>query len=257
MKTSYDYSNRIYPGAARRWAMSHAERCALLHILELNLPSSAIEIGTDAGGCLEQIRTRADFVYSIDINPDIAARLGPEMPNVEFLTGDSKELIGAALQRCAERSQPLGFVLIDGDHGYRAVQDDIHAVLRYEPARPLWILMHDSANPECRAGIAEAQWASNPHVHMVDLDFVSGTLSQDLLFEDMIWNGFAIALLQPERREGGLQIAASGSRNQALLYRHSIHYPSLANGIRRWMRIKRKGLRRRLDALKRRFNGHS
>ena len=82
-------------------------------------------------------------------------------------------------------------------------------------------------------------------------------MSEDLLFEGMIWNGFAIALLLPERRQGELEIAVSAARNQAVLYRRSIHYPSLSNALRRWLRVKRKGLHRRVDALKQKFNGSS
>jgi len=250
MKTSYDYAGVLYPGASRPWLMSHAERTALLRVLEVARPAAAIEVGTCQGGCLEQIRQRADFVYSIDIDPEVAASMAPDMPNVEFLTGDSKEMIAHALKQCADRSQLVGFALIDGDHRYAGVQNDIHALLAYHPSRPLWILMHDSGNPECRAGIAEARGAASPHVHMVDLDFVAGTLSEDAGFPNQIWGGLAIALLLPEPRPGALAIAASAAKNQAALYRVSEQYPSLANHARRWLRVKRQRLDRRLDRLR-------
>ncbi len=249
MKTSYDYSNTLYPGHSLPWLMSHAERSALLHLLELTRPSAAIEVGTCHGGCLEQIRRRADFVYSIDINPEVAAKLAPGMPNVDFLTGDSKEMIGCALDKCMQRNQHLGFALIDGDHSYAAVQNDIHALLAYRPKRPLWVLMHDSGNPECRRGIAEARWSGNPHVHMVDLDFVTGGISEDIEFERQIWGGLGIALLLPELRQGDLCVAASASKNQAALLKASDHYPSALRRAMRWLRVKRKGLDRRLDRI--------
>jgi hypothetical protein len=115
----------------------------------------------------------------------------------------------------------------------------------------LWILLHDSGNPECRAGIADARWHENPHVHVVDLDFVSGGLAGPGEFRDMIWGGLAIALLLPEPRTGGLQVAASAAHTQAALYRASIHYPSFANSVRRFLRTKGKGLTRRLAATRR------
>ena len=249
MGNSYQYSPLLYEHALpnRQWMMSHGERTALLQVLRRAQPVCAIEIGTAEGASLEQIRRYAQITYSIDIDPAVRLRLAPLMPNVEFLTGDSKELIGVALQRCEQNSQPLGFVLIDGDHRYAGVQGDIHAVLRYQPTRPLWVLLHDSSNPECRRGIAEARWAENPHVHLVDLDFVTGTLSEDSNFPGQIWGGLALALLLPEVRADHLEIAASASLNQAALYRISEHYPSLVNRLRRWVRTKRRGLERRLN----------
>ena len=245
-----DYPDRLFPHSNLRWLMSSAERAALLRVLEVAEAPGAIEVGTAYGGCLEQIRRHAEFVYSIDLLPEIGARLASGMPNVEFLAGDSKDLIGVALRKCVERRKPPGFILIDGDHRYEGVRSDINAVLQFRPERPLWVLMHDSSNPECRAGIADAAWQSNPCVHSVELDFVMGTLSDDPDFVNMIWGGLAIALLLPEPRQGALKINASGARSQAALYRLSDHYPSLANRLRRWWRVKKKGLDRRLARLK-------
>jgi hypothetical protein len=248
MGSSYQYSPLLYEHALpdRQWMMSHGERAALLQVLRQAQPVSAIEIGTAEGASLEQIRRYAQVTYSIDIDPIVRSRLGPLMPNVEFLTGDSKELIGVALQRCEQNSRPLGFVLIDGDHRYAGVQADIHALLRYRPTRPLWVLLHDSSNPDCRRGMAEARWADNPHVHMVDLDFVTGTLSEDPNFPGQIWGGFAIALLLPELRSGELEISASARKNFQALYRASWHAGTRWHHLRFWLNGKMNGLRRRL-----------
>jgi hypothetical protein len=248
VKDSYDLSSLLYehtfPGAC--WMMSHGERGALIQVLRRSQPVSALEIGTAEGGSLAQIRRYAQATYSIDIDPGVAARLAPSMPGVEFLTGDSKELIGVALQRCVERAQPLGFALIDGDHRYAGVQGDIHALLRCQPTRPLWILLHDSSNPECRRGIAEARWADNPHVHLVDLDFVTGTLSEDPLFPGQIWGGLALALLLPEPRTGVLDPVASAGKNFRALYRASWHSAASWGYWRCLLRLKLQGARRRL-----------
>jgi hypothetical protein len=226
--------------------MSHGERAALLHVLRLAQPPSALEVGTSKGGSLQHIFRHAQTTYSIDIEPEVRKRLAPEMPNVEFLTGDSKELIGTVLRHCATHAQPLGFALIDGDHTYAGVKADLVALLAIRPERPLWVLMHDSTNPGCRAGIAQAPWAANPHVHMVDLDFVTGVLSDDPAFERQLWGGFAIALLLPQPRTHSLVIAASAAKNYDALWRASSHYPSLANYVAGWLRIKRRGLARRM-----------
>jgi hypothetical protein len=246
MKTSYDFSSLIYPRTSRPWHMSHAERCALLRVLEVSAPQAAIEIGTDQGGCLEQIRTHAETVYSIDINPEVACRLETSMPNVEFLTGPSRTMIPFALRRCAETRQELGFVLIDGDHRRQSVMEDIAAVLAWKPTRPLWILMHDSGNPDCRSGIMEAAWTSNPYVQVVDLDFVNGAISDVDEFRDSIWGGLAVALLLPYERLGSLEIAASAARNQEALCSCSILHQSLTKRVGWWIGTKSKELHRRL-----------
>ena len=158
MNGSYEASSLLYPPwhPGRPWLMSHGERASLLHVLRLAAAPSALEVGTAKGGSLQHICRHAQATYSIDIDATVRAVLGPELPAVEFLTGDSKELIGTVLRRCVERAQPLGFVLIDGDHTYDGVKADLTALLAVRPDRPLWILMHDSINPGCRAGIAEA-----------------------------------------------------------------------------------------------------
>jgi len=63
-----------------------------------------------------------------------------------------------------------------------------------------------------------SRWAENPHVHMVDLDFVTGSLSQDPTFE-ACFGGLGPRLMLPEVRTERLEIAASASLNQAALYR--------------------------------------
>ncbi|MES1166939.1 MAG: class I SAM-dependent methyltransferase [Pseudomonadota bacterium] len=238
----------LYPGSdpAREWLMSHAERMALLHVLEFARPAAALEVGTAHGGSLQHIRRFAQQTYSIDILPGVRERLAPVMPGVEFLTGDSRQLIGEVLARCTERNTPLGFALIDGDHTREAVRSDLAALLAVRPQGPLWVLMHDSSNPGCRAGIATAPWADNPYVHLVDLDFVTGTLSDDPRFPRQLWGGLALALLQPEPRRHPLQITTTAPCHHAALWRASIHYPSAANWLRHWLEVKRKGLARRL-----------
>jgi hypothetical protein len=76
----------------------------------------------------------------------------------------------------------LSFALVDGDHSTDGVRKDIDNLLRFRPRIPLYIVMHDSLMPECRAGLEQANWAANPHVHAVELDFVSGIVNPALSF---------------------------------------------------------------------------
>ncbi len=194
---------------------------------------------------MDQIRRFATTSYSIDISPQVREKLSVRMPNVEFLTGNSAELIADALNRCEKRGQPLGFVLIDGDHSYAGVQGDIHALLKFRPSRDVWVLMHDSFNPECRRGIAAANWSGSPYVHCVELDFIHGGISDDPEFPGQMWGGLAIALLRPNPRLHSLEIEFSGKSTFNALYRTSWHPPTLHNMLRRWAHTKRKGLARR------------
>jgi len=226
--------------------MHDSERMALLHILRISQPVVSLEIGTASGGSLRHIREHSRKTYSIDIDPKVREKLEPRMPDVRFLTGDSAGLIREVLSECRRMNSPLNFALVDGDHTYAGVKADLAAILEYEPPAPLWILMHDSSNPECRRGIAEADWAGNKHVHAVELDFVTGTFNSNEDFLNQIWGGLALALLLPEARTRPLEIGASNEYHFKVMYRHSIHFPSVLNNLRYWTRVKWKGLKRRL-----------
>ncbi|MBI5153825.1 class I SAM-dependent methyltransferase, partial [Candidatus Poribacteria bacterium] len=96
--------------------MTRCEKYAFSALLEAAKPDVAIEIGTYKGGSLQVISRKAKRVYSLDISPDCKATLGPQFPNVEFLTGDSPTLLPPLLERIKTNNESLGFVLIDGDH---------------------------------------------------------------------------------------------------------------------------------------------
>ena len=137
------------------WQMTVSERCAMLALLEALRPACAIEIGTAQGGSLAVLSHFAGRVYSIDPNASCREQLSGRFPNVEFLTGYSQDLLPGLIDSLQSHVQPLEFVLIDGDHRREAVSHDIEMVLRYQPRRPLTIVMHDSFHPECRAFFPE------------------------------------------------------------------------------------------------------
>jgi hypothetical protein len=207
------------------WAMSGPERTALVQLLDRIRPPVAIEVGTQKGGSLQVIAPRAGRVYSIDIDPAVAASLGGRFPNVEFRTGDSKTVLPALLKELEARGEELGFVLIDGDHTGPGVLADITAVLRHVPRRPLYVLLHDSHNPPCRAGMLRAGWRDCPHVHQVEIDFVGGVVMREPCPWDGpdMWGGLALAVMLPEKRAGGLVIRQSLRDAFLLLYGFSRH----------------------------------
>jgi hypothetical protein len=248
MAPNIELSRLLYPasGAEPEWAMHDSEKMALLHVLRLSQPVVSLEIGTASGGSLRHIQERSQETYSIDIDPTVREKLGPRMPKVRFLTGDSPGLVRDLLGECQRKGAPINFILVDGDHTYKGVKADLDAILEYEPPAPLWILMHDSSNPGCRRGIEGANWAGNRYVHAVELDFVVGTLNAHDNFLNQIWGGFALALLLPEARSHPFSISASSDHHFKVMYRHSIHYPSRLNNLNAWTKVKWNGLKRRL-----------
>jgi len=112
---------------------------------------------------------------------------------------------------------PLNFILLDADHSAAAVTRDLNLILDYKPREPLILLMHDSGNSECRRGILAADWASNPHMHVLECDFVPGQIIEHSIKDGRgeIWGGLALAYFLPEPRTGLpriTQIAASSLR---------------------------------------------
>jgi hypothetical protein len=188
------------------WWMSPAEQAAVVFILEQLRPQTAIEIGTQFGGSLQAISKYSTRVYSIDIDPEVPKLLNGVFSNVTYLTGASDDLLPRLFDQLQDGCSGLSFVLIDGDHSRVGVQKDINHVLRFRPTVPLYILMHDSFNPECRAGIRSAVWDSNPHVQAVELDFVPGFVNPAPAYRNELWSGLALAILTPDKRTGPLTI---------------------------------------------------
>ena len=194
------------------WQMPACERFALKDILRRIQPEATIEVGTYKGGSLQVLSRYSQQVISIDIDAKVGERLGSRFPNVDFRSGPSERLLPLVLEEIEARKLNLEFVLIDGDHSTDGVRRDLNALLALRPSKPCVILIHDSFNPECRAGIRGAAWASSPHVHMVELDFVPGIYHEnayDTAGARTMWGGFACAILLPQARHQALEVSAS------------------------------------------------
>lgn len=200
-KTSEEIAKRFTHDG---WMMTDAERSALSTLLSERRPDCAIEIGTYKGGSLGILAKYCKKVYSLDIDPTLRDEHGREFENVEFLVGNSRDLLPALIHKIQRANESLGFILIDADHTEQGVRSDINNVLRYKPKCPLYILLHDSFNPDCRRGMLTADWAGNTHVHLVETDYVVGrfvTTEEGKSARSMCC-GFALAILLPEQRIG-------------------------------------------------------
>ena len=217
-----------------QWLMTDAERSALSALLSELRPECAIEIGTYRAGSLKIISKFCKQVYTLDIDPGFRDTYKERFPDVQFIVGDSGETLPPLLEKIQRSGEPLGFILIDADHTENGMRRDINNVLRYTPTRPLYIVMHDSFNPDCRRGMLTADWSSNPHVHMVELDYIVGRFISKEEGDSyrQMWCGFALAILLPETRHGKVLIHQNGGLMFQKIYWHSIYpYQKVRNSV--------------------------
>jgi hypothetical protein len=216
----------LFDNLPLHWQMTRCEKYAFASLIESADPDVAIEIGTYKGGSLQVISKKAKRVYSIDTSPECKETLGEHFDNVEFLTGDSKQLLPSLLDRIRNKNESLGFVLIDGDHSAEGVLNDINAVLQYEPVRPLYIVFHDSFHPPCREGILAADWHLCPYIHYVEVDFIPGVYHYeafDTAQPRSMYGGLSLALMLPEKRTHELIIHQSQKGLFDTIFPHSSH----------------------------------
>jgi hypothetical protein len=194
------------------WMMSPSEQMGMIYLLEHMRPKVVIEIGTRFGGSLQVLSRYCERVYSLDIDPDVPRRLEGKYPNVEYLIGPSDHTLPPLIHRLQSQKAELGFVLVDGDHSLEGVRKDINNLLKFKPVVPLYIVMHDSFNSECRLGLRAAKWEECSYVHAVELDFVAGSVNPSPTFQGQLWGGLALGILKPEPRRGHFEITGKSER---------------------------------------------
>ena len=210
------------------WQMTRCEKYAFASILEAAHPQVAIEVGTYQGGSLQLIAKHAEKVYSIDTSSEPKELLSRHFENVEFITGDSKQVIPAVLEKITAANEKLGFVLIDGDHSTSGVKSDIDAILEYVPTSPVYIVFHDSFHPPSRDGILSARWEQCEYVHYVEVDFIPGVYHYeafDTARPRSMYGGLALAMMLPQRRSEALVVHQSQKGLFETLLPHSCHSP--------------------------------
>lgn len=198
----------LFPDVLREnWQMMPWERIALTGILSRLRPKFALEIGVYYGGSLSLTSQFAEKIVAVDIDPEVQTRF--KIPdNVDLRIGNSVTLVPKILRELSNNGSPLNFVLIDADHSAQGVKRDIELVLEYKPIEPMLVAIHDSGNPNCRAGILAADWSKSPYVHSVECDFVPGQVIEHAVKDGKgeVWGGLALAFLSPVPRSGNLVI---------------------------------------------------
>lgn len=198
------------------WQMSRSEKYCLIHLLETLQPEVSVEIGTYQGGSLQVISRFSKEVHSIDISPAPKQLLETRFSNVQFHVAKAGDVLKAIFTRIEQEGKQLGFVLIDGDHSKNGVRADIQEVLSYPHKHPFTILLHDSFNPQCRAGIKSIDYTKYPAVAYVELDYITGSFWHNDTYREM-WGGFAIIKVNPQRQDTGVVILES----QQKLFKHT------------------------------------
>jgi len=205
------------------WSMTRNERYCLTQLLKKIKPTVTIEIGTYNGGSLQVLSKYSQKVYAIDIDDNIKNKLQGQFDNVVFLIGDSKTIIPKLIKELQEKNELVEFVLIDGDHSELGVKADIENIIGYIPNTSLNIILHDSFNPYCRKGMKAVNYNANPHIHYVELDYISGSFEPDGLKNEM-WGGFAHIVLLKELRKTQLRIHQSQKKLYDIAYIHSKYF---------------------------------
>jgi Methyltransferase domain len=181
------------------WQMSWGERAAFEGVLTQCEAGLAIEIGTADGAALAQIAKHAREVHSFDIvRPRRPAGTIPE--HVRLHTGDSHELLPAALAEFADEGRNVDFVLVDGDHSAEGVRRDVEDLLDSTAVGNAAILIHDASNPRVRAGLEAIHFAAWPKVAWVELDFLPGYMMREERLRHEIWGGLALVVVDAGRR---------------------------------------------------------
>lgn len=241
LKSTPNSPTFVFDDLPLHWQMTRCEKFAFWCLLEKARPEVAIEVGTYKGGSLQSIARASRQVYSIDISPSCKDELGKQFDNVEFLTGDSRAILPKLLDQIQTRKENLGFVLIDGDHTADGVRSDIDCILTYVPTCPVYVVFHDSFNPECRRGIVSAAWARCPYVHFVEIDFVPGVYHFDA-FDTAparsMYGGLSVALLMPDVRTDELIIHQSQKGLFETVRKQSCHASdqTLVSRLKNWLR---------------------
>lgn len=203
------FPDLIEPDCRLHWQMSTCERFALAGLLQRLRPELSLEIGTYMGGSLQVLAKYSKRVLSVDIDPQVAVKLSPLFPNVDFRSGDSTTLLPDIIRDINLGPASPAFVLIDGDHSREGVRRDIEALLALKPRQQTVVILHDSFNPECREGMRTANWAACEFVHHVEIDYIPGIFHEkayDTAEARTMWGGFACAVMESSPRAHDLVV---------------------------------------------------
>lgn len=179
------------------WRMTLGERAAIEGVLAQRKPRLAIEIGGTDRGSLRRIGAHADEVHAFSlVSPQVSVK---EMPNVTLHTGDLRQLLPETLERFADQSRNVDFVLVNGDHSADHVRRDLDDLLSSPAVADAVILIHEVTNEHVRAGVDAVRYTAYPKVAHVNLDFVPGYLSREPAHRHELGGGLGLVMVDATR----------------------------------------------------------
>jgi len=179
--------------------MSRSEKYCLIEVLKTISPDVSIEIGTYRGGSLQVLSKYSKNVYSIDISEEPQKFLKNKFDNVSFSIGNSYEIISKIILEIESKNRKVEFILIDGDHSKKGIIKDLESILSHKFKNPLTIIMHDSFNPQCRAGIKSIDYSKYTGIEHIELDYITGSFSPNKDYREM-WGGFAMIKINTNQK---------------------------------------------------------
>ena len=159
------------------WLMSTREKLALIGLLHCLKPKKVLELGYHRGGATKWLAEFSEKVITVDVN-EFVSDAPNQFHNVEAWNCPTLE----AASRIKKEKLFFDLAIIDADHSRKAVSADINGIIEHSDI----ILMHDSFNPDCRKGMADALKKQDSHAYY--LDFIPSVSKNDGL-----WGGLAIA----------------------------------------------------------------
>ena len=161
----------------QHWMMGSNERFTIVGILELLRPPLAIELGFAEGGCTEYLSKYSKKVYTIDTDQNVL-KVSELFDNVIPLNMTTEK----AFQIFSQKKMKFDFCVIDADHTTEGAFRDLRGAMKIADI----IIMHDTSNPQCRAGYKLAMQGKDVYF---DLDLLEGHIQTDGL-----WGGLGIVM---------------------------------------------------------------
>ncbi len=181
--------------------MSPSERAAIKGVLADLRPELAIEIGTAEGGSLRRIAAQARLVHAFDRDPPDPELL--TLANVSFHVGDSHELLPRVLGQLTEQEVNVDFVLVDGDHSAEGARRDVEDLLSSPAISRTLVFVHDTANPDVRAGLEAIPYREWAKLTWVDLDWLPGIVFREGPTRGEAWGGLGLLIADAESGPAG------------------------------------------------------
>jgi hypothetical protein len=176
------------------WQMQTGERAMLTHILRETECKVYAEVGIWYGGSLLEASSIVDLAIGIDIDPQVLGRF--EQPvNCEIQIGAGKDLIPGLLNPIESKRTP-SVLLIDGDHAYEGVLEDLKTVAKCVSTE-LIVLLHDTGHHEVRDACKDA-FSEFSNIYAMDLDLVPARVIMEGGGKGEIWGGLGIFGVTPD-----------------------------------------------------------